>query len=139
MPSLSYFLALAASGAVLLLFVVGPWFTVFPQLLAGAAPGADVETLRAAGWALALGAWVALLAGLWWKHGRLAPATARAGRERRLRLGHALVGTGHGLLAAMLVFAQLRWLLFLPLLLVLGSYAIGTVLIETARPRAVGG
>ena len=136
MQSLSYFVALLAAGSVILLLLLGPWLSVFPELQRAPGLVREPEGRKVLAYVVLVTAWTVALASWWWRQGRLVPRAARAGRSGRLRLGHVVVATGHGVVAVGVLFNPMAALLTSPLLVTVACYAVGAFLIESSRSRA---
>ena len=131
--NLSYFIALICVGDVVLLLGLTPQVTALPEEAVALGLFKEAEHAKLALYLLVDVVWTAILVCLWVRNGSLVPTATRPGRRRRSMFGHSMIALGNLTVLSIFFVETMKWLMILPVLVVLVCYVAGIVLIETSR------
>jgi len=134
--NVSYFLVLICVGDFILLMGLTPVLTGLPDAAVALGFVREADYAKVALYLLVSVVWTGVLIWLWVRHKSLVPTAIKPGYRPRYLLGHAMVLLGHATLLGIFFVEAMKWLMILPVLVILGCYFAGVVLIEISRQRA---
>jgi hypothetical protein len=133
--NVSYFLALTCVGAFALLMALTPVLTTLPEEAVALGLVKAPERAKIAIYLLVTALWSGALIWLWIRHRGLVPAAIKPGCRSRLVLGQSMILVGHLTVLGIIFVELMRWLMILPVLVIVSCYVAGVLLTERSRQR----